>query len=117
MFCFILACSPALKKREVSLEKVHIVDLHKINEQGLKGPRDGLVAVHYEFCIPNTSQHRKEIESIDSTITFQYARGRIGCTKEQILCLGHTAQPHFREVLQKLSDKDYIFRIEQAWFE
>jgi hypothetical protein len=28
------------------------VDLANVNSEGLRGPPDGLRAVHYEFCIP-----------------------------------------------------------------
>lgn len=90
-------------------------DLTKIDDTGLTGPADGQVAISYEFCIPSTQAAQDEVRQIDSTIVFQPgARGRIGCTKDQILCIGNTQQPGWRAVLLKLAGLSYIARIDRS---
>ena len=91
------------------------LDLGQIDDSGLTGPPNGRVAISYEFCIPVTQAAQDEVRQIDSTIVFQPgARGRIGCTKAQILCIGSTHQPNWRAVLQKLASLEYIARIDRS---
>jgi hypothetical protein len=90
-------------------------DLAQIDADGQTGPPDGRVAISYEFCIPATQAAQDEVRKIDPTITFQPgARGRIGCTKEQILSIGNTQQPGWRAVLVNLAGLDYIARIDRS---
>lgn len=93
-------------------------DLGHLDEQGLYGPPGGLRALHYEFCIPGNPAYEAEVRLIDSTINiFKTSPGRIGCTKEEYLCLGNTHQPNFRTVLLNLAQLPYVMRIDQAFFD
>ena len=99
------------------LEKITF-DLSDLDDEGLRGPLDGKVAVAYEFCIPDTLEHRAEVKSIDPTVEFlPGARGRIGCKKGQCLCIGSTHQENFRTVLRGLAARPYIARIDECFFE
>ena len=116
------SCTPSRtapqKSKEGISSKIHISRLEHVNSDGLYGPKDGLVALHYEFCIPRKPELKAEVQRIDPTIEIsESSRGRIGCTKEQYLCLGHTSQKQHRQTLQRLAAKEYILRIEEAWFE
>ena len=72
----------------------------------------------YEFCIPNTPDHKAVVKAIDPTVEFQCgSRGRIGCTKEQCLCIGSTHQPGFRDVLARLAALPYVEEIRECFFE
>jgi hypothetical protein len=90
-------------------------DLSRIDDTGLTGAANGRVAISYEFCIPTTQATQDEVQQIDTTVVFQHgARGRIGCTKQQILCIGSTQQQGWRAVLQKLAGLDYIAQIDRS---
>ena len=92
--------------------------LEKLDGSGLYGPPDGLRALHYEFCIPGDPQHEAEVRQIDPTIQIsKTSPGRVGCTEGEYLCVGHTHQPDFRMVLNKLANLPYVKRIDQAFFE
>ncbi|MEN8126833.1 MAG: hypothetical protein ABFR90_03410 [Planctomycetota bacterium] len=93
-------------------------DLEQFNEEGLRGPPDGLVALDYEFCIPDTEKHKQQVRSIDLTVRFMCgSRGRIGCDSTECLCVGSTHQENFRQVLLQLAALDYIERIDWCVWE
>lgn len=93
-------------------------DHNAIQDDGLVGPLDGLRALSYEFCIPREDRYRDEVRSIDPTIrVYASAPGRIGCTGEEWLCIGHTHQPGFREILLRLAALSYVEQIREAHFE
>ncbi len=98
------------------LQKIRF-NLSELDEDGLLGPEGGKVAVDYEFCIPRREEYRKEVESIDPSLRIQESSGRIGCGKEEYLCLGNTHQEGFKEVLYRLAQLEYVKRIERAFFE
>jgi hypothetical protein len=94
------------------------LDLSAVDARGLTGPPDGLRAVHYEFCIPDHAQATADVTGIDPTARLQpRSRGRIGCAPDQILVIGSTHQPGYREVLARLAALPYVSRIEPAVFE
>lgn len=94
------------------------VDLANVNSEGLRRPRDGLRAVHYEFCIPADEDHADQVRSIDPTAQFmQGSRGRIGCAGDQILVVGSTHQRSYRQVLERLAALSYVNRITENFFE
>jgi hypothetical protein len=94
------------------------VDLANVNSEGLRGPPDGLRAVHYEFCIPAGEYRAEEVRSIDPTAQFMPgSRGRIGCARDQILVVGNTHQRSYRQVLERLAALEYINRIRENFFE
>ena len=93
-------------------------DLKQIDDEGLTGPPDGRVAISYEYCIPATQAAQDEVRRIDPTVAFQPgARGRIGCARDQVLCIGSTHQPGWRTILQQLASLDYIARIDRSFGE
>jgi hypothetical protein len=99
------------------LDKISF-DLEMINEDGLRGKPDGLVAVSYEFCIPAEKVHEDEIRSIDPTIQISCeSPGRIGCGQNQWLCIGSTHQKDFKVVLRRLACLDYVDKIDECFFE
>ncbi|HKQ25926.1 MAG TPA: hypothetical protein VJT81_15885 [Burkholderiales bacterium] len=94
------------------------IDLENVNSEGLRGPPDGLRAVHYEFCIPAGEDRAEEVRSIDPTAQFMRgSRGRIGCARDQVLVVGSTHQRSYRQVLERLAALEYINRIEENFFE
>ena len=93
-------------------------DTGRLNSDGLMGPADGLRAVSYEFCVPADEQLMELVMSIDGTVEIQRrSRGRIGCEKAEYLAIGHTHQPDFESVLDRLSRLPFVDRIEESRFE
>ncbi len=99
-------------------KKVHIERLSGLNPEGLYGPPDGLVSLSYEFCIPGDIKHVEEVMAVDPTVVvYQHSPGRIGCSKNQYLCIGSTSQLNYRQTLEKLADKPFIHSIKETYFE
>ncbi len=92
-------------------------DLSFFGDAGLYGPTDGLRALDYEFCIPDRPDTVARVRGIDGSVRMHRARGRIGCAESELLCIGNTHQPGFREVLAALSRLPYVARIDQTFFE
>lgn len=92
-------------------------DLSAISPKGLIGPPNGLRSVSYEFCIPAQRETIKQVQAIDATVQYSRSRGRIGCQPNQYLCIGHTHQNHWREVLLNLAKLDYVKKIDRFWGE
>ena len=108
---------PAPELTRAQQEKI-AVDLSTVNDRGLRGPRDGQRTVSYEFCIPAGERYAAEVQRIDPTLeTMRGSRGRVGCTKEQTLCVGNTGQKGYRDVLARLAKLDYVHRIVESTFE
>lgn len=94
------------------------LDLTRLDEQGLRGPANGKVALAYEFAIPDTEACRTEVQSIDSSVRFiGGSPGRVGAGDGQCLCIGETHQPNYRTVLYALAELPYITRIIRCDFE
>lgn len=93
-------------------------DLAQLDDDGLRGPPDGRQSLAYEFCIPNTAECKAEVKSIDRTVQFMPgSSGRIGCTREECLCIGSTHQGDFRQALRRLAELPYTRRIDECFFE
>ena len=117
----LLACS-SQKLSNVSNERVLSkiqFDLNQLDEEGLAGPKDGKVALHYEFCVPNTTAYIRAVQKIDPSLQIQAgSTGRIGCLRgKEVLCLGSTHQPNYRDILYQLASLEYIEKIQQTFFE
>ncbi|BCX02929.1 MAG: hypothetical protein KatS3mg053_0867 [Candidatus Roseilinea sp.] len=90
-------------------------DLNEIDENGLIGPAGDKRSVAYEFCIPREQENLDEVRAIDPSLQcYAESRGRIGCTRDQYLCIG---QGGTRETLLKLASLDYVERIEPFYGE
>jgi len=93
-------------------------DLDRLNSDGLHGPLDGLRALHYEYCIPDRPKAVREVTAIDPTLQIQRGSpGRVGCAAGELLCLGHTHQPGYRAVLERLATLPFVAEIHEAFFE
>lgn len=93
-------------------------DLDQLDEYGLYGPEDGRRSLSYEFCIPNDLQAIETVQAIDPTLMiYLQSSGRVGCDDMEVLAIGETHQPHYRDVLINLASLDTIDRIEQFWGE
>ena len=93
-------------------------DLDRLDPDGLQGPRDGLRALHYEYCIPDRPEAVREVTAIDPTLQIQRGSpGRAGCAAGELLCLGHTHQPGYRAVLEQLAALAFVAQIQEAFFE
>jgi hypothetical protein len=106
---------PALTRSQA--DKI-AVDLSSVDDRGLRGPPRSLRSVSYEFCIPASERYASEVQRIDPTLELMRgSRGRVGCTKDQYLCVGNTHQRGYREVLERLAALDYTSRIVESTFE
>jgi hypothetical protein len=93
-------------------------DLGRLDESGLYGPPNGRRALDYEYCIPEGQPYRDRVLAIDPSARFQPGSpGRIGCGAGQVLVLGNTHQPGYRQILQGLVDLPFVGRIVEAVFE
>jgi len=93
-------------------------DLDRLDADGLQGPPDGLRALHYEYCIPDQPEAIREVTAIDPTLQIQQGSpGRVGCGAGELLCLGHTHQPDYRAVLERLAALLFVTDIHEAFFE
>jgi len=93
-------------------------DVDLLDEDGLRGPADGKVAVSYEFSIPNTERCRTLVQVIDQTVLFMPGSpGRIGAGQDDCLCIGSTHQENYRSVLRTLVTLPFVERIIECHFE
>ena len=114
------ACSatPARPPLTPAQQEKITLDLSTLDDRGLRGPRNGLRSMSYEFCIPAGERYAAEVQRIDPTVeVMRGSRGRIGCTGNQYLCVGNTGQRGYREVLERLAGLDYSSRIVESTFE
>lgn len=116
----ITACSslpsapPTASPEQRAMQKINF-DLSQIDENGLIGSAESKRSVAYEFCIPQDEAKLKEVTAIDSSLQFYAGTpGRIGCKRDQYLCIG---QGSTREVLLKLASLDYVERIDPFYGE
>ncbi|MGE5153290.1 MAG: hypothetical protein ACM3ST_04670 [Bdellovibrio bacteriovorus] len=90
-------------------------DLGRLDDRGLQGSPGGLRSLDYEYCIPEAAPFRARVSAIDPSARFMPGSpGRIGCRPGQVLVLGNTHQPGFREVLQALAGLPFVERIQEC---
>jgi hypothetical protein len=121
LLILLLFASPTLLAKDAAakdpMKKVEI-DLSKLDEKGLRGPKTGKVSVAYEFAIPNTKAAKDAVKKIDPSVKFHCGSGgRIGAGKSECLCIGETHGQDYRTVLRKLAELDYVKRIIECHFE
>lgn len=89
-------------------------DLNQLDEFGLYGPEDGKRSLSYEFCVPNDLRAIEAVQDIDPTLViYLQSPGRVGCNNMEVLAIGETHQPNYRDVLINLASLDAIDRIER----
>jgi hypothetical protein len=107
----------SVRPSQGALHKIEF-NINQLDQDGLRGPAEGKVAVSYEFAIPNTEACKNQVKSIDPTIQLAPgSAGRIKATKDECLCIGSTHQRNNRQVLQKLAELPYVKRIIECWYE
>lgn len=113
---FICTLLSSCASQNLRHEKIQIARFHDLNEQGLMGNKGSHRAISYEFCIPRDDTHVGVVKSIEPNIKMQKSSGRIGCTKEEYLCIGHTDEK-YKQIFRKLVALPYVTRIDEAFFE
>lgn len=121
--CFVLgifcACQrPTALPDDPAVWKKIKLDFRKIDAEGLTGPPDGKVAVHYEFCIPAVEKNWRAVQKIDpNAVLMKGSAGRVGCTPDRWLVVGNTHQPRYQRVLYELASLPFVEKIQQTFFE
>jgi len=83
-----------------------------------EGLRNGEVAVDYEFCIPASDEQLKEVLAIDPNVRLmKSSKGRIGCSRQQWLCINSTHSPGWKDKLYAIASLPYVERIQQTFYE
>ncbi|HEY9624406.1 MAG TPA: hypothetical protein V6C78_28885, partial [Crinalium sp.] len=114
-----VAIAPQISLLKVQLPAVRAsekitFDISHVSPDGVAGGR----SLSYEFCIPATDEHLAEVLAIDPTIYhFRHSRGRIGCQRNQYLCIGSTHNQQWREILLAIARLDYVQRIDEFFGE
>lgn len=122
MLCFftaLLACHrQATPPDDPAAWKKIKLDFRRLDADGLAGPENGKVAVHYEFCIPADGKKWAEVQKIDPTAQrMKGSAGRVGCLPDRWLVIGHTHQPRHQRVLYELARLPYVEKIQEVFFE
>jgi len=84
--------------------------------------KDGMlnseVAVDYEFCIPKDESKVAEVKAIEPDVNMPaMAKGRIGCSKDEYLCIVSTKDDSWKEKLYAIASLPYVRRIIQTYYE
>jgi hypothetical protein len=97
-----MSCSVFKSKALKQAEKKMNFSFSKLDKKGLI--KDKGTSLAYEFCIPNTEDNLTQIKSIDETIAvYKSSKGRIGCGKDEILCIGETIDKDYKKILIEIS--------------
>lgn len=104
-------CNKASAKK--NLKKIEF-DVTAIDKKGMQGG----TFVDYEFCIPKEEHKIAEIKSIDPSVTMpNMAKGRIGCTQDEQLCIMTTDDSEWKEKLSAVAALPYVKRIIKTYYE
>lgn len=110
LICFFSNCSST----KLNTDKIKF-DWTTIDEQGLD---KGQVSVDYEYCIPNDPESISIIRSIDEDVQIvKGGKSRIGCREHQNLCISNTHDPEWKKQLTRISNLNFIERIERTYYE
>lgn len=118
--CLILGsgCLPVRRTGDADAWRKIEFSLVQLDDDGLRGPPQGKVAVSYEFAIPDTAACKAAVKAIDPTVQFMPgSRGRIGAARQQCLCVGSTHQANYQKVILALARLPYVERIIECYFE
>lgn len=104
--------SKAVKKAESKMN----FEFSKLDNNGLIKNRGTSLA--YEFCIPNNEAYLDKIKEIDESISiYKSGSGRIGCSDNEILCIGETHNKDYKRILTQLAELEYVKSINESFFE
>jgi hypothetical protein len=116
--CLALLLSHCSQPKKLTSHPKIAFDLNALDKNGLSGPKNGKVAIDYEFCIPAEKSYLDQILKIDPSIKIQKkARGRIRCSRAEWLCMGNTHQKKYREKILEIAELNFVKRIEHTFFE
>jgi hypothetical protein len=102
------------KMEKINMAKIEF-DYTSIDEQGL---RNGQVAVDYEFCIPANEALLTQVMNIDPAVRVMKAsKGRIGCTKQQWLCINSTHSKGWKNKLKAIAHLEFVEKILETHYE
>ncbi len=90
-------------------------DLAQLDDEGLYGPREDRRPRVYALCLPDSGADRDRAMAVDSTLRFEPAPADAGCRTGEVLAIGNTRQPGWRDVLARLARLPAVRRIE-AWY-
>jgi len=113
-FCISASQCQEKKADKKVLQKIEF-DYASISDEGLINSE---VSVDYEFCIPKDDAKVAEIKSIEPDVKMpSMAKGRIGCSKEEWLCIVNTSGPEWKEKLYAIASLPYVKKIVQTYYE
>ncbi len=105
-------CNKEVSKK--TLRKIEF-DQSMIDQKGLL---IGTVMVDYEFCIPKNETSVAEVKAIEPDVNIpRLAKGRIGCSAEEYVCIVSTKGPEWKERLYAIASLPYVKRIIQTDYE
>lgn len=113
-FILLTFASAGCASSKLNSDKIQF-DISQIQPSGLE---NGQVIVDYEYCIPNEDKYIQKLKVIDPDVRIlQKAKGRIGCKDNYILCISTTSDSKWKKQLARISNLDYVERIERTHYE
>jgi hypothetical protein len=112
----IASCSLFKSKAVKQAESKMNFEFSKLDKHGLIKKRGTSLA--YEFCIPNNETYLDKIKEIDESISiYKSGSGRIGCSNNEILCIGETHNKDYKRILTQIAELEYVKSINESFFE
>jgi hypothetical protein len=112
----IASCSLFKSKAVKQAESKMNFEFSKLYKNGLIKKRGTSLA--YEFCIPNNETYIDKIKEIDESISiYKSGSGRIGCSNNEILCIGETHNKDYKRILTQIAELEYVKSINESFFE
>lgn len=112
----IASCSLFKSKAFKQAESKMNFEFSKLDKNGLIKKRGSSLA--YEFCIPNNETYLDKIKEIDESISiYKSGSGRIGCSNNEILCIGETHNKDYKRILTQIAELEYVKSINESFFE
>lgn len=110
------SCSLFKSKAVKQAESKMNFEFSKLYKNGLIKKRGTSLA--YEFCIPNNETYLDKIKEIDESISiYKSGSGRIGCSNNEILCIGETHNKDYKRILTQIAELEYVKSINESFFE
>ncbi len=117
MTCILLISASDCNEKNISkkpLKKIEF-DYSVLDKDGML---TSVAAVDYEFCIPKDDKKVSEIKAIEPNVQIPaMAKGRIGCSKDEYLCIVSTRGDKWKDKLYAIASLPYVKRIIQTHYE